>query len=108
MATIGDYVKEQITALRLPIGTNKLEMMFMKNEVVSTANVTIENAETMDIAILNVIPELLLVPDKQTGDTSIKWDKDAIINYYNLKTSELGLPNLLSQENSINDASIYW
>ena len=108
METIGDYIQELITSLRLPIGSIQLATLFLKNNIVASDEMSLESIEMMDIAILEVIPQLLLVPDKKTGDTSITWDKEAIINYYNLRTDQLGLPNMLSQENSITGLNNIW
>lgn len=109
MATIGDYVTERISLLRLPINTIGVETLFLKAGLPANQTMTLENIETLDIALLNVIPELLLIPDKKQGDSAITWDKDAIINYYNIRTAELGLPNLLEEsDNSIHDISNIW
>ena len=108
MATIGDYVNEIIKDLRLPIGDVALQALFLNAGISNETEMAQENILTMEIALLVVIPKLLLIPDKKQGDSSITWDKQAIVNYYNIRTAELGLPNVLEQENSINDASYIW
>lgn len=108
MATIGDYIKEELEAVRIPLGTAQLASLYLKNGVVSTEEITTENMETMEKALLSVIPKLLLMPDKTTGDTSLKWDRSAVLNYYKLKCDEYGIVDNLNEESTITDISNIW
>lgn len=104
MSTIGDYLNEELSQYRLPLGETQLEALYLKNEVVPGDTLSTENMQVMDIALIGIIPKLLLSPDKQTGDTSLKWDRSSILAYYRLKCAEYGLPDDMYSENSINDS----
>lgn len=108
MATFGNYIDEKISLRRLPIGEVTRAEIFLKTGLNPDDNMTLEGNLLIEIQLLYVIAELLLTPDKKQGDSSITYDREAIVNYYNLRTAELGLPNVLEQENSINDASFIW
>lgn len=98
MATIGDYIKVKFSKFRVNLDPVELEVI-LENAGLSADTVYSKDLMlSVETLILNIIPELLLTPDKQTGDTSLKWDRTAILNYYKLKTKEFGLPDLISEE----------
>lgn len=108
MATIGEYVNELLAKFRLPLGTAELAVIYLKTGVVSTEDISEANIYAMEVVLVSIIPDLLLTPDKQTGDTSLKWDRNAILNWYKIKCAELGLPDVLSEENSITSLDNIW
>jgi len=109
MATIGEYIDEIVKDLRLPLGIAALSSFYVKNGVSSTDELTKDNIEKMDIALIGVIPTLLLMPDKTTGDTSLKWDRSAVLSYYRLKCAEYGIPDdQATPPNEIIDISNRW
>lgn len=106
MATIGEYVNEVMAKTRLPLGAAELAAVYLKNGVDPTESLSLENVSAMDIAFIYIIPDLLLMPDKQTGDTSLKWDRGAVLSWYRLKCAEYGLPDDQAEPPSeINDLS---
>lgn len=108
MATIGDYINDELKELRLSLTESQSEVLFTKNGISGEDLISTDNIEIVEIALVNMIPKLLLLPDKTTGDTSLKWDRTAIRAYYDLKCDEYGIVNVLAQENSINDISDLW
>lgn len=108
MATIGDYIKSKFSKFRIELDNIELEILLTNSGLTADGVYTKEQYFQVESAIIGMIPELLLMPDKTTGDTSLKWDRNAIRAYYKLKCSELGLPDVLSVENSITDVSDLW
>lgn len=108
MATIGDYVNELLAKYRLPLGMAELAVIYLKTGVVSTDEISVENIYAMEVVLVSIIPDLLLTPDKQTGDTSLKWDRNAVLNWYKIKCAELGLPDLLTESSSITSLDNIW
>lgn len=106
MATIGEYTNEVINRLRLPFGAAELASIYIKNGLLESDQLTADNIRIMDFTIVSIVPEMLLTPDKATGDTSLKWDRDAVLSYYHLKCAEYGIPDALAEPPSeINDLS---
>lgn len=107
MITIGDYIKDEIAGIKLPLTASQLKALFLKNDIDQDSELTADNLQKAEISILNVIPKLLLTPDKKQGDSSLTWDRKAIVNYYNIKCDEYGLPNQITEENSIGTLNIW-
>lgn len=107
--TIGDYINDELVTSGVPLTPAQLAALYLKNGVSSTDELTNDNMRVIEIAILGVIPKLLLEPDKTTGDTSRKWDKNGVLAYYRLKCAEYGIPDDQYQEGgSISDLSCIW
>jgi len=107
MITIGDYIKDEINGIKLPLTAAQLKALFLKNGIDPDSELDAENLVKAEISVLNIIPKLLLTPDKKQGDTALTWDRTAIVNYYNIKCDEYGLPNQITEENSIGTLNIW-
>lgn len=111
MITIGDYIKSKFARFRVNLENEELGVLLINNSLNADSPYTKELFLQVEIAIVNVIPDLLLMPDKQTGDTSLKWDRSAIAKYYSIKCKEFDLPDLLAdpiEPNEIHDISNIW
>lgn len=107
--TIGDYINDELSGAKITLKESQLFALYTKNGVKADDELTEENLRAMDIAVIGIIPKLLIGADKATGDTSLKWDRNAILAYYRLKCAEYGLPDDQDQEASeINDVSNMW
>lgn len=90
---IGDYITGKLTKFGVSITPEDVSISLMLADLTSDDLYTKDNYLQVETIIVNMIPELLLRPDKSQGDASIKFDKSGILNYYRLKCGQLGIPN---------------
>lgn len=72
------------------------------------ANFTQSDRQKVDLALLEIIPKLLLTPDVTEGGYSVKYDRNAISQYYRFLCEKLGVENKLERKPTIRDASDLW
>lgn len=112
MATIREYVQEEINSLGLNAGNVKLQVQLDKQQINDLDSCDTPEAEAKAKRVLiELIPGLLLAPDVTEGGMSIKRDKAAIAKYYGLLCSELGIVNRLdppAAAPTVSDRSYLW
>lgn len=104
--TIGEYIKEKTSLWSVELSDEVITLELSRVELDSS--VTISAETNLDKFFYNVIPDIILLPKSVSeGGFSISYDKDAIISYYKILASRLGLPNLLAKD-TITDITNRW
>ena len=104
--SIRDYITKEISILGLEYSTADIDNFMALNNINADANLT-EIRRSVDIAIVNLIPALLLRPNSVSeGGYSVSWNKDNLLSYYNLRCTQLGIVNKLAT-NTVKEVKIW-
>ncbi len=90
--TVAEYIPSKFAEFGVTLSDNTLNALLIDNGIDSNTEYSPAVAKKV---IAGYIPELLLKPQLSEGDLSIKYDSNAIINYYTMLCNELGIENKL-------------
>jgi hypothetical protein len=114
MAThnISEYLNSRLIRLGIELSDVELAALQIKhmNGVSLDDALDSVNIDISDKACLNYIRDILLMPDISEGGYSVKFDRDAVVKWYNFEVQRLGLgrnPNF-SLSPKVRDASNRW
>lgn len=101
---ISDYIKKKFQPSGITLSEADLFDIWPEN---IDAELTTVNKDSVEIAIAEFIPQLLLRPKSiSEGGYSVSWDVQAIKDYYSFLCKKYTLDDLISS--SISDASDIW
>lgn len=113
--TTGGYIASKLSRLRIFLDANELSVAYTNAGITGNENYTVSLKPVIDKFFYDIIPELLAMPDKTQGDTSLKWDRPAIKSFYSIVAGNLDLPNQLPEviaemplKPTITDKSYLW
>ena len=103
--TVAEYIPSKFAEFGVTLSSNTLNALLIDNGIDTNTEYSSVIAKKV---IAGYIPELLLKPQISEGDLSIKYDSNAIINYYNLLCTELGIENKLNPTPKIRNRTNRW
>lgn len=103
--TIADYIIADFAQFGVELSQNEIDALLIDNNVSSG---DLYDSKIAKKVIHSYIPKLLLKPQVSEGGYSVKYDSQAITNYYLLLCSELGLENKLNPTPKIRNRSNLW
>lgn len=105
--TLSEAVKAKLDFFNCEYSEDFLNSIFITEGLEAEVTLSPSNKELLDKALYCVIPEILVKPSISEGGYSVKFDKDAIVKYYNLLCQKNGFENELNS-GTINDVSYLW
>ena len=108
MATIRETISDTLARYNIELSEAEIDSKLIEQGLVPTDPFTAEASRPVKLAIVGVIPELLLMPDVTEGGYSVKYDKGALMRYYALLCSELGIPDKINPQPKIRSKSCIW
>jgi len=103
--TVAEYIVSDFAQFGIELSENDTNALLIDNGIDSNTDYEPTIAKKV---IYSYIPKLLLKPQINEGGYSIKYDSQAIINYYQLLCSELGLKNKLNPAPKIRNRTNRW
>ena len=108
MTTIREFIQAKLSRYNIDLTDTELDAAIVDQGLVPTDQYASSVSKSTLKVVASVIPELLLAPDITEGGYSIKYDKTAVLAYYNLLCSQLGIPNALNSQPKIRSKSHLW
>lgn len=108
MATIQEITQARLSRYNIELSEVEIVGKLIDQGLIPTDAYTATASKHIDMVFVSVIPELLLAPDITEGGYSQKYDKAAIMAYYSLLCSQLGIPNKLNPQPKIRNKSHLW
>lgn len=99
--TIGAFIQAKYKSWG--IATSEAELIFPEACINLEDRIDSTNIRAVERALLGKIPELLLLPSSvsELGVSISRANRDAILAYYRYKCRELGVRDVLSEEQSV-------
>ena len=97
---IRDYISQKLSSFSLRLREADFVDMALSYGLVLNSEITIENKDTVEKAIVKHIPTILAMPDVSEG-MSISYDRAALKEFYEMRCKQLGMPNQLTKKPKI-------
>ena len=91
-----EYIQAKMGRLFVDLTVGEIELALEARGTTSSSTVTGETLRKVKLALTDLLPEVLITPDVTEGSLSVKYDRAAVENYYNLLCGELGIRNKLN------------
>ena len=105
---IADFIKEKFQKFGVTLSITELEALLLDNSIAADQTYTTSSSKKAKTALLQIIPEILVMPSVSEGGYSVRFDKDGILAYYKVLCSELGIEDKLNAQPKIVDRSNRW
>ena len=92
------------TLNRFFVSPDDIEIMMVNQKIDPEAEVDVHTAK---MAMYNEFSSILPVVNMSEGGASVTWITENVLIWYSLLASELGMPNVLSN-NTVKDLTPYW
>lgn len=89
---------------RLYVSPDDIEILMINQGIEPDAKVDVHKAKT---AMYNEMSSLLPLANMSEGGTSVTWINENVKAWYSLLASELGMPDVISN-NTIKNLTSYW
>lgn len=101
--TIKEYFNNRNKRLGINMENSQVDTYILSfgldgNEQVSDSN-------KLDIAYMDLVKDLLLLPNISEDDYSISYNRDSLLSWYRLEAKRLGIDDSLSSDNQVQDMS---
>ena len=107
--TLSAFIQSKLSKFGASVDGNELESLLLLNSIAADEVYTTTNSIKAYKAIHGYIPELLATPDITEGGFSMRLDRTAIMQYYQLLCDQLGLENkLAAKQPKVRDKSNRW
>lgn len=100
--TYKEYLTKTLS--RLYVSPDDIEILMLNQGIEPDAEVDVHTAK---MAMYNEMSSLLPLANMSEGGTSVTWITDNVLRWYSLLASELGMPDVMSN-NTIKDLTSYW
>lgn len=108
MATIRETITSKLRRYNIELTEAEIDAELIAQGLTPEDEFSVSADKQIKLALVRMIPELLLSPDIQEGDLSIRFDRQAIMKYYSYLCKELGVPDKLNSKPTIRSKSNYW
>ncbi|MDI9863961.1 hypothetical protein QM480_06480 [Flectobacillus sp. DC10W] len=108
MATAKEYFQIKLAKFGFELDEVEIDIELGKQGVSGSDTVVANDMRSVELAIAESIPELLLMPEVSEGQLSKKYNIDGIKAYYSLLCSKLGIQNKLDSQPKIRNRSNLW
>lgn len=95
--TVKGYFISKLSSLGIEMSESDLSMRLLPWEINEDEAINAETAKEADKKFLEIILTLLVRPDISEDDYSVKYDRGAIVKWYNAECVRLGIRNPLMQ-----------
>lgn len=87
------------------ISPDEIEVIMLNQEIAPDDDVDPKVAKK---AMYNEFSHILPVANMSEGGASTSWNMESVLLWYSLLASELGLPDMTKEDNTIKDYSAYY
>ena len=106
MTTISVFIKAKFEKFGVNISDSEIEFAGLNFGFDPTEELTVSNTTSAKLAIVSMIPEMLLIPNKSEGGYSISMNNPGMKDYYSFLCDELGIENKLIPK--VRNRSNHW
>lgn len=108
--TVKGYISSKLAKFYLNTTDDELEAALAESEIDGTLEYDKTTARGANIVLLGIIPELLATPDVSEDSFSVKFNREAIIQFCALIAGRYGLndPLATSQDATVINQSNIW
>jgi len=108
MATIKEIVIARLSEFSVSLATNTIDSYITASGIDGSQTFTLENAISVDSIMYQIIPLIMTLPKISEGQYSREYVVSGLLAYYKSLCVTLGLPDKLTPQPKIQNASNRW
>lgn len=107
--TVQEYISAELARLNLKLSDDTIQAKLIDFNLAGSDDYSTSNSTYAKWLIVDVIPEILAMPDISEDSLSIKYDRSAVMKYCSLLAGKIGVPDpFASNDSLVYNASGLW